>query len=109
MVQIKKTQILDNANKLLHQIPEIGRSTLMASQNRTFRRQERKIAMAKMIKGSTRYVLLRGKDERGESIVIDIFNKKQLDDALREGRITETDNVVKIQVVGKAPLKEKSV
>lgn len=64
--------------------------------------------MAKMIKGSTRYVLLRGKDEQGENIVIDIFNKKQLDEALKQGRIQGTDNVVKIQVLGKAPLKEKS-
>ena len=65
--------------------------------------------MARMVKGSTRYVLLRGKDERAESIVIDIFNKKQLDEALRQGRIVATDNVVKIQVLGKAPLKEKSL
>ena len=65
--------------------------------------------MARMIKGSMRYVLLRGKDERGENIVIDIFNKKQLDEALREGRIVATDNVVKIQVLGKALLKEKSL
>jgi translation initiation factor RLI1 len=70
--------------------------------------REGKTPMAKMIKGSTRYVLLRGKDEHGENIVIDIFNKKQLDEALKEGRIVETDNVVKIQVVGKAPLKEKN-
>ena len=64
--------------------------------------------MARMVKGSTRYVLLRGRDERGENIVIDIFNKKQLDEALMHGRIVGTDNVVKIQVLGKAQLKEKN-
>ena len=64
--------------------------------------------MARMIKGSKRYVLLRGKDERQEHIVIDILNKKQLDQALKDGRILETDNVVKVQVLGKINLKKAS-
>ena len=64
--------------------------------------------MARMIKGSKRYVLLRGKDERQEYIVIDILNKKQLDQALKDGRILETDNVVKVQVLGKINLKKAS-
>ena len=64
------------------------------------------MTMAKMIKGSKRYVFMRGKDERDEHIVIDIFNKKQLDGALKEGRISETDNVVKVQVLGKVNLKK---
>lgn len=63
--------------------------------------------MARLIKGSNRYVLLRGKDEGEEHIVIDIFNKKQLDEALKDGRIAETDNVVKMQVLGKVNLKSK--
>jgi len=63
--------------------------------------------MARMIKGSKRYVLLRGKDERGDNIVIDIFNKKQLDEALKSGRISETDNVVGVQVLGKVGLRAK--
>lgn len=62
--------------------------------------------MAKMIKGSKRYVLMRGKDEHEEHIVIDILNKKQLDGALKDGRISETDNVVKVQVLGKVKLKK---
>ena len=62
--------------------------------------------MAKMIKGSKRYVLMRGKDEREEHIVIDILNKKQLDGALKDGRISEADNVVKVQVLGKVKLKK---
>ena len=62
--------------------------------------------MAKMIKGSKRYVFLRGKDERGESVVIDILNKKQLGEAMKSGRITEMDNVVKVQVLGKVDLKK---
>jgi hypothetical protein len=60
-----------------------------------------------MVKGSKRYVFLRGRDERGEGIVIDILNKKQLDEALKDGRISETDNVVKVQVLGKVKLKKK--
>lgn len=61
--------------------------------------------MARMIKGSKRYVLLRGKDEHGESIVIDILNKKQLDEALKKGRVSASDNVVKVEVLGKVTLK----
>ncbi|MBW2108834.1 MAG: hypothetical protein JRI36_09240 [Deltaproteobacteria bacterium] len=62
--------------------------------------------MARMIKGSKRYVLLRGKDEHGENIVIDILNKKELDDALKKGRISASDNIVKVQVLGKVDLKK---
>lgn len=61
--------------------------------------------MAKMVKGSKRYVLLRGKDEIGDDIVIDIFTKKALDAALKEGRVAEEDHVVKIDVLGKVALK----
>ena len=49
---------------------------------------------------------MRGKDEREEHIVIDILNKKQLDGALIDGRISETDTVVKVQVLGKVKLKK---
>lgn len=62
--------------------------------------------MAKMIKGSKRYVLLRGKDDHGENIVIDIFNKKELDNAQKKGRISAADNIVKIEVLGKIELKK---
>ncbi len=56
--------------------------------------------MAKMLKGAKRYVLLRGKDEDGGDIVIDIFSKKGLDAALQEGRIREEDHIVKVDVLG---------
>ncbi len=61
--------------------------------------------MAKMVKGAKRYVLLRGKDENGEDIVIDILTKKALDAALKEGRVDEEDHVVKIDVLGRVALK----
>ena len=64
------------------------------------------MAMAKMIKGSKRYVFMRGKDEQGESVVIDILNKKQLTEAMKNGRILETDNVVQVEVLGKINLKK---
>jgi hypothetical protein len=63
--------------------------------------------MAKMVKGTKRYVFLRGKDERGEHIVIDIFNKKQLDKALKSGRVSPTDHVIKVEVLGKVKLQAK--
>jgi hypothetical protein len=62
--------------------------------------------MAKMVKGAKQYVLLRGKDENGDDIVIDIFSRKGLDAALKEGRVDEEDHVVKIEVLGRAPLKK---
>ena len=62
--------------------------------------------MAKMVKGAKQYVLLRGKDENGDDIVIDIFTRKGLDAALKEGRVDEEDHVVKIEVLGKVPLKK---
>ncbi|MGD8512894.1 MAG: hypothetical protein PVG85_03005 [Deltaproteobacteria bacterium] len=61
--------------------------------------------MAKMVKGAKRYVLLRGKDENGDDIVIDILTKKALDAALKDGRVDENDYVVKIDVLGRFALK----
>lgn len=62
--------------------------------------------MAKMVKGSKRYVLVRGKDDDGDDIVIDLFNKKGLDAALKEGRVAEEDHVVKVEVLGNVDLKK---
>jgi len=62
--------------------------------------------MAKLIKGSKRYVLLRGRDELGHDIVIDIFDKKTLDEARKKERISSEDNIVQIQVLGKEDLKK---
>ena len=62
--------------------------------------------MAKMVKGAKQFVLLRGKDENGDDIVIDIFTRKGLDAALKEGRVDEEDHVVKIEVLGRVPLKK---
>jgi len=61
--------------------------------------------MARMVKGAKRYVLLRGKDEDGDDIVIDIFTRKALDAALKNGRVDEDDHVVKIDVLGRVALK----
>jgi hypothetical protein len=61
--------------------------------------------MARMVKGAKRYVLLRGKDESGDDIVIDIFSRKGLDAAIIEGRVDEKDQVVKIDVLGRVALK----
>jgi len=63
--------------------------------------------MAKMMKGAKRYVLLRGKDEDGNDIVVDIFSKKELDMALKEGRVEEGDHVVKVEVMGKVDLRKQ--
>jgi hypothetical protein len=60
--------------------------------------------MAKLVKGTIRYLLLRGKDESGNDIVIDAFDRKSLDTAVKEGRVTGEDYIVKIQVLGKADL-----
>jgi hypothetical protein len=61
--------------------------------------------VAKLIKGSKRYVLLRGKDELNNDIVIDIFDKKTLNKALKEERISLEDNIVMVEVLGKAAMK----
>ena len=62
--------------------------------------------MAKMVKGAKRYVLVRGKNEDGGDIVIDVFSKKELDGAMGDGRVQEEDHVWKIEVKGKADLKK---
>jgi len=59
-----------------------------------------------MVKGAKQYVLLRGKNENGDDIVIDIFSRKGLDAALKEGRVDEEDHVVKIEVLGRVSLKK---
>jgi len=66
------------------------------------------MAMARMVKGAKRYVLLRGKDENGDDIVIDIFSKKELDAALEEGRIHEEDHIVKVEVLGGVDVRKPS-
>lgn len=67
---------------------------------------DRTIAMARTVKGTRRYLLLRGKDDNGNDIVIDIFSKKELDEALKEGRIERQDHIVKVEVQGKVDLKK---
>jgi len=62
--------------------------------------------MAKMVKGAKRYVLVRGKDENGNDIVIDMFNKKELDRARKEGRVRESDHLVKVEVLENVNLKK---
>ncbi len=62
--------------------------------------------MARLVKGAKRYLLFRGRDESGNEIVIDIFGKKELDKALKEGRITKEDHVVGVEVLGKVDLKK---
>jgi hypothetical protein len=62
--------------------------------------------MAKMVKGTKRYVLLRGKAENQDDIVIDIFSKKELDAALQNGRVTLEDNIVKVEVLGRVDLRK---
>ncbi len=62
--------------------------------------------MARMFKGAKRYLFLRGKDEAGGDIVLDIFSKKELDLAIKEGRVEEEDHVVKIELMGRVDLKK---
>jgi hypothetical protein len=50
-------------------------------------------------------VLVRGKDENGGDIVIDVFNKKELDRACKEGRVQPSDHVVRVEVLGNVDLK----
>jgi|GEM_PF-2322442 len=60
--------------------------------------------MAKIVKGTKRYILLRGRNENEDDIVIDMFSKKELDIALKEGRVEAQDNVVRVEVMGKVDL-----
>ncbi|MBW1743931.1 MAG: hypothetical protein JRJ47_10975 [Deltaproteobacteria bacterium] len=62
--------------------------------------------MARMSKGAKRYLFLRGKDEDGDSIVLDIFSKKELDMAVKEGRVEEKDHVVKIELLERVDFKK---
>lgn len=62
--------------------------------------------MARIAKGAKRYLFFRGKDENGDDIVLDIFNKKELDQALEEGRVEEEDRVVEIEVLERVDLKK---
>ncbi len=62
--------------------------------------------MAKTVKGAKRYLLLRGKTDNGDDIVIDIFSKKEIDAALKEGRIERQDHIVKVEVLGRVDLKK---
>jgi hypothetical protein len=64
------------------------------------------VTMAKLSKGEKRYLFFRGKDENGDDIVLDIFNKKELDLAIKEGRVEEDDNVVKIELLERVDLKK---
>lgn len=66
----------------------------------------REVSMAKMVKGTKRYVFLRGKAEDEDDIVIDIFSKKELDAALKNGRVTLEDNIVKVEVLGRVDLRK---
>ena len=68
---------------------------------------ERAAVMAKIVKGAKRYVLVRGKDENGDYIVIDMFNKKEFDRSCKEGRIQQSDHVVKVEVLGNVDLKKQ--
>lgn len=62
--------------------------------------------MAKMVKGTKKYVFLRGKTENEDDIVIDIFSKKELDAALKNGRVTLEDNIAKVEVLGRVDLRK---
>ncbi len=83
----------------------LGRVVTKRFSDKTSALRERDITMAKMVKGAKRYVLLRGKDENGDDIVIDILTRKGLDAALKDGRVDEEDHVVKIDVLGRVTLK----
>jgi hypothetical protein len=62
--------------------------------------------MARVFKGAKRYLFLRGKDDHGGDIVLDVFSKKELDTALKEGRVSEDDHVVKVEVLQRMDLKK---
>jgi len=70
------------------------------------RQLRREVSMAKMVKGTKKYVLLRGKTDTQDDIVIDIFSKKELDAALQNGRVTLEDNIAKVEVLGRVDLKK---
>jgi hypothetical protein len=57
--------------------------------------------MARMSKGAKRYLLFRGKDENEQDILIDVFGKKELREALKKARLSNEDYVVKVEVLGK--------
>ncbi|MBW2171432.1 MAG: hypothetical protein JRF69_05530, partial [Deltaproteobacteria bacterium] len=44
--------------------------------------------------------------EDGDDIVLDIFSKKELDIAVKEGRVEEEDHVVKVELMGRVDLKK---
>ena len=62
--------------------------------------------MARMVKGSKRYLFFRGRDENGDDIIIEQFSKKELDEALKKGRVERDDYVVKVEVLGRFDLKK---
>ena len=65
--------------------------------------------MARIFKGAKRYLFIRGKDDHGGDIVLDEqipFCKKELDDALKERRVSEDDYIVKIEVLERMDLKK---
>ena len=61
--------------------------------------------MARIFKGAKRYLFFRGKDDQGGDIVIDFFSRKELDGAMKAGRVAENDYVIKVDVIGKMDLK----
>lgn len=62
--------------------------------------------MARLSKGAKRYLFLRGKDENGDDIVLDILSKKELDLALKKGRVEEEDHIVEVELIGRVDLKK---
>ena len=62
--------------------------------------------MARIFKGAKRYLFIRGKDDHGDDILLAMFSKKELDAALREGRVTKDDHVVKVEVLDRMDLKK---
>jgi hypothetical protein len=62
--------------------------------------------MARIFKGAKRYLFIRGKDDHGGDIVLDLFSKKELDEALKERRVSEDDYIVKIEVLERMDLKK---
>lgn len=62
--------------------------------------------MARIAKRAKQYLLFRGKDENGNDILIDIFSKKELDEAVKEERVREEDHVVKVELIGRMDVKK---
>ena len=54
-----------------------------------------------MSKGAKRYLLFRGKDEDKQDILIDVFGRKELREALKKGRVSQEDHLVKVEVLEK--------